>query len=169
MANWPSANVLAKWSGVRIVVARTGSVGRRSRRVAALQGQGLWAHLQRLHGNPVCLPEETGKAAGQRPMPARGNQYSADGGDAGHPSPPAFSGWHRGLVGSEQRNPTVLGGLVEGDETYFLRSLKEPRTGLPRPAKKRGMPAAQRGLNPSRYTQVPVTRPVTPAEWLRHP
>ena len=65
----------------------------------------------------------------------------------------AFSGRHRCLVGPEQRNPTVLGGIVEGDETYFLRSFKEPRTGLPRPAKKRGMPAAQRGLSPE---QIPV-------------
>ena len=65
----------------------------------------------------------------------------------------AFSGRHRCLVGPEQRNPTVLGGIVEGDETYFLRSFKGQRTGLPRPAKKRGMPAAQRGLSPE---QIPV-------------
>jgi transposase-like protein len=39
----------------------------------------------------------------------------------------AFSGRHRGLEGPEQRNPTVLGGLVEVDETYFLRIFKGPR------------------------------------------
>ena len=65
----------------------------------------------------------------------------------------AFSGRHRGREGPEQRNPTVLGGIVEVDETYFLRSFKGPRAGLPRPAKKRGMPAAQRGLSPE---QIPV-------------
>ena len=65
----------------------------------------------------------------------------------------AFSWRHRCLVGPEQRNPTVLGGIVEVDETYFLRSFKGQRTGLPRPAKKRGMPAAQRGLSPE---QIPV-------------
>jgi hypothetical protein len=65
----------------------------------------------------------------------------------------AFSWRHRGREGAEQRNPTVLGGIIEVDETYFLRSFKGPRAGLPRPAKKRGMPAAQRGLSPE---QIPV-------------
>ena len=65
----------------------------------------------------------------------------------------AFSWRHRCLIGPEQRNPSVLGGIVEADETYFLRSFKGQRTGLPRPAKKRGMPAAQRGLSPE---QIPV-------------
>ena len=65
----------------------------------------------------------------------------------------AFSWRHRCLEGPEQRNPTLLGGIVEVDETYFLRSFKGQRTGLPRPAKKRGMPAAQRGLSPE---QIPV-------------
>ena len=65
----------------------------------------------------------------------------------------AFAWRHRGLVAPEQRNPTALGGLVEADETYFLRSFKGQRKGLPRPAKKRGMPAAQRGLS---LEQIPV-------------
>ena len=65
----------------------------------------------------------------------------------------AFSWRHRCLVDPEQHHPTVLGGIVEGDETYFLRSFKGQRTGLPRPAKKRGRPAAQRGLSPE---QIPV-------------
>jgi ISXO2-like transposase domain len=86
-------------------------------------------------------------------MHARGNPYSADGSGVGYPS------HHRILLaaslpgGPEQRHPTVLGGIVEADETYFLRSFKGQRTGLPRPAKKRGMPAAQRGLSAE---QIPV-------------
>ena len=46
-----------------------GPVRRRSRRIATLQAQGLWAHLQRLYGSPVYLLEETGEATGPRPMP----------------------------------------------------------------------------------------------------
>ena len=65
----------------------------------------------------------------------------------------AFAWRHRCLVGPEQRNPSTLGGMVEADETYFLRSFKGQRTGLPRPAKKRGRPAAQRGLS---LEQIPV-------------
>jgi transposase-like protein len=72
--------------------------------------------------------------------------------ERGIPRTPAFSWRHRCLIGSEHRNPSVLGGMVEADETYFLRSFKG-RTGLPRPAKKRGRPAAQRGLSPE---QIPV-------------
>ena len=65
----------------------------------------------------------------------------------------AFRWRHRFLESIQHMQPSVLTGVVEADETFFLRSYKGQRTGIPRPSKKRGMPGCTAGLGPD---QVPV-------------
>jgi len=65
----------------------------------------------------------------------------------------AFHWRHKFLEQISEMQPDHLDGLVEADETYFLKSYKGQRTNLPRKAKKRGAPAKKRGLSDE---QVPV-------------
>lgn len=65
----------------------------------------------------------------------------------------AFRWRHRFLRLLADRQPEQLAGIVEADETFFRESFKGQRSGLPRPSKKRGTPAASRGLSKE---QVPV-------------
>jgi hypothetical protein len=65
----------------------------------------------------------------------------------------AFRWRHRFLENLEKIQPKSLTGLVEADETFFLRSYKVQRKGIPRKVHPRGMPADTRGLS---YEQVPV-------------
>ncbi len=65
----------------------------------------------------------------------------------------AFLWRHRFLENLEKEQPIKLGGIVEADETFFLKSYKGQRNGLPRSSKKRGTPATKRGLSAE---QVPV-------------
>ena len=60
---------------------------------------------------------------------------------------------HRILCNISRRQPLRLSGVVEADETFFLECFKGQRGGLPRPGKKRGMPATKRGLSSE---QIPV-------------
>ena len=53
----------------------------------------------------------------------------------------AFLWRHRFLQAARDEQPAKLCGVVEADETFFLESLKGQKSGLPRPAKKRGEPA----------------------------
>jgi len=55
----------------------------------------------------------------------------------------AFRWRHRFLGFLSQQRPTSLTGVVEADETFFRRSFKGQREGLPRVAKKRGGPAPE--------------------------
>ena len=48
--------------------------------------------------------------------------------------------------------PKRLQGFVEADETFFLESFKGQKKGIPRPSKKRGTPAAKRGLSKEQIT-----------------
>ena len=65
----------------------------------------------------------------------------------------AFRWRHRFLESLRAIQPESLSGVVEADETFFRESFKGQRTGLPRPAKKRGTPAKKRGLSKE---QIPV-------------
>lgn len=64
----------------------------------------------------------------------------------------AFRWRHRFLQAIAAAEPAQLQGIVEADETYFLESHKGERH-LPRPARKRGGKARQRGLSKE---QIPV-------------
>jgi transposase-like protein len=65
----------------------------------------------------------------------------------------AFRWRHRFLQAPAMDKPTKLKGIVEADETFILESFKGKRSGLPRPARKRGGKAAKRGLS---REQIPV-------------
>lgn len=64
----------------------------------------------------------------------------------------AFRWRHRFLVFPANAQPTVLQGIVEADETYFLESRKGTRH-LSRPPRRRGGVAGKRGLSAE---QIPV-------------
>lgn len=59
----------------------------------------------------------------------------------------AFLWRHRFLMSLEKEQPTQLVGIVEADETFFIKSYKGQRKNIPRESKKRGMPAEKRGLS----------------------
>ncbi len=59
----------------------------------------------------------------------------------------AFRWRHRFLSAPAVDKPGRLSGIVEADETYILESFKGKRSGLPRPARKRGGQATKRGLS----------------------
>ena len=65
----------------------------------------------------------------------------------------AFRWRHRFLQAPALDKPGKLVGIVEADETFILESLKGKRSGLPRPARKRGGKAAKRGLS---REQIPI-------------
>jgi transposase-like protein len=65
----------------------------------------------------------------------------------------AFRWRHRFLASLADDKPRVLSGIVEGDETFILESFKGRRSGMPRPARKRGGKSAKRGLSAE---QIPV-------------
>ena len=65
----------------------------------------------------------------------------------------AFRWRHRFLSAPALDKPSRLKGIVEADETYILESFKGKRSGLPRPAHKRGGMAKKRGLSAE---QIPV-------------
>jgi transposase-like protein len=69
-----------------------------------------------------------------------------------HPST-AFRWRHRFLAALNLDKPKSLSGVVEADETFILESFKGRRSGLARPARRRGGKAAKRGLSPE---QIPV-------------
>ena len=60
---------------------------------------------------------------------------------------------HHFLAAPQAIQPHALTGIAEADETFFLLSFKGQRSGLARPARKRGGKAAARGLS---HEQVPV-------------
>lgn len=65
----------------------------------------------------------------------------------------AFRWRHRFLAAPKELRAQLLTGVAETDETYFLRSCKGQRSGMDRPARKRGGKATKRGLSDE---QVPV-------------
>ena len=65
----------------------------------------------------------------------------------------AFRWRHRFLSAPALDKPGKLTGIVEADETFILESFKGKRSGLPRPARKRGGKASKRGLSAE---QIPV-------------
>lgn len=65
----------------------------------------------------------------------------------------AFRWRHRFLQAPAVDKPSKLKGIVEADETFILESFKGKRSGLPRPARKRGGKAVKRGLS---REQIPV-------------
>ena len=65
----------------------------------------------------------------------------------------AFRWRHRFLSAPALDKPSQLTGIVEADETFILESFKGKRSGLPRPARKRGGKASKRGLSAE---QIPV-------------
>src|SRR5450830_1806515 len=56
----------------------------------------------------------------------------------------AFLWRHRFLFSLEKTQPTKLVGIVEADETFFLKSYKGQRKGIPRKSKTRGVSAEKR-------------------------
>ena len=64
----------------------------------------------------------------------------------------AFHWRHRFLKSLDGMQPKRLQGFVEADETFFLESFKGQKKGIPRPSKKRGTPAAKRGLSKEKIT-----------------
>lgn len=64
----------------------------------------------------------------------------------------AFRWRHRFLEFLTEQQPSGMTGVVEADETFFRRSYKGQRHGIPRPAKKRGGPSPNAADN----EQVPV-------------
>jgi len=62
-----------------------------------------------------------------------------------HPST-SFRWRHRFAPGAACKRPTLLGGMVEADETYLLESQKGSRR-LDRPPRRRGGVARRRGIN----------------------
>lgn len=66
----------------------------------------------------------------------------------------AFLWRHRFMEAPKSMKAQRLGGVAEADETYFRRSFKGQRQGLPRPSRRRGGEAGKRGL--SIAEQVPV-------------
>ena len=58
----------------------------------------------------------------------------------------SFRWRHRFIPAAAQNRPTVLGDIVEADETYLLESQKGSRQ-MTRPARRRGGVAHQRGIN----------------------
>jgi transposase-like protein len=67
--------------------------------------------------------------------------------------PTAFLWRHRFLINLESVQPEKLNGIVEADETYFRKSYKGQRKGIPRKSYHRGTAASLRGLS---HEQVPV-------------
>jgi transposase-like protein len=65
----------------------------------------------------------------------------------------AFRWRHRFLASLANDKPTVLSGIVEGDETFILESFKGKRSGMPRKSRKRGSKSAKRGLSAE---QIPI-------------
>ena len=65
----------------------------------------------------------------------------------------AFRWRHRFLERLSSDKPKVLSGIVEGDETFILKSFKGKRSDIPRKSRKRGGKAAKRGLSAE---QIPV-------------
>jgi transposase-like protein len=59
----------------------------------------------------------------------------------------AFRWRHWFLASLAHDKPTVLHGIVEGDETFILESFKGRRSGMPRKSRKRGGTSAKRGLS----------------------
>ena len=59
----------------------------------------------------------------------------------------SFRWRHRFLQLPKQKKATTVSGMVEGDETYFLRSQKGARKGAGRKARKRGGKASRPGLS----------------------
>lgn len=70
----------------------------------------------------------------------------------------AFRWRHRFMPQLLQHEPKTLAGVAEVDETYFRKSYKGLRKGMPRVAYKRATPAAKRGLS---VEQVPVLTAVS--------
>ena len=69
-----------------------------------------------------------------------------------HPAT-AFRRRHRFLAALAGDKPKASSGIVEGDETFILESLKGKRSGLPRKSFKRGGKSAKRDLSAE---QIPV-------------
>jgi transposase-like protein len=65
----------------------------------------------------------------------------------------AFRWRHRFLASLAGDKPKALVGIVEGDETFILESLKGKRSDMPRKSRKRGGKSAKRGLSAE---QIPV-------------
>lgn len=70
----------------------------------------------------------------------------------------AFAWRHRLMPNLVAHQPASLPGVTEVDETFFRKSYKGQRVGLPRPAHKRATPAAKRGISAE---QVPVLTAVS--------
>ena len=65
----------------------------------------------------------------------------------------SFRWRHRFLELSNRQKATILTGIAEADETFFLESFKGKKRGMPRAARKRGGKASKRGLSSE---QIPV-------------
>lgn len=65
----------------------------------------------------------------------------------------AFRWRHRFLALPNEQKAMSLAGIAEADETFFLRSLKGKKRGMPRAPRKRGGKASKRGLSDE---QIPV-------------
>ena len=100
-----------------------------------------------LTGTPLARLRKKDRWAAQTAAMLAGESLAKAAKRCGVAASTAFRWRHRFLQAPALDKPTKLTGIVEADETFILESFKGKRSGLPRPARKRGGKAAKRGLS----------------------
>lgn len=106
-----------------------------------------------LTGTPLARLRKKDRWAAQTAAMLAGESLAKAAKRCGVAASTAFRWRHRFLQAPALDKPTKLIGIVEADETFILESFKGKRSGLPRPARKRGGKAAKRGLS---REQIPI-------------
>lgn len=132
-------------------IAKAGSKG--GRRRFKCKAAGCGKSFNALTGTPLAGLRKAEKHLDNAKCMVRGLTVRDTAALLGVNAKTAFRWRHRFLESLRAIQPESLSGVVEADETFFRESFKGQRTGLPRPAKKRGTPARKRGLSKE---QIPV-------------
>ena len=106
-----------------------------------------------LTGTPLARLRKKDRWAAQAEAMLAGESLAKAAKRCGVAASTAFRWRHRFLQAPALDKPGKLVGIVEADETFILESFKGKRSGLPRPARKRGGKAAKRGLS---REQIPI-------------
>ncbi len=153
---------------VPVLAAAHGRIEARGCPHCASQNLGLWGNVSRLPryrcgdcrrtfnaltGTPMAGLRKKELWADQARALETGEGLVAAANRCGVALTTAFRWRHRFLAASVLDKPKHLTGIVEADETFILESFKGKRSGLSRPARKRGGKAAKRGLSAE---QIPV-------------
>src|SRR4051812_18139955 len=96
-----------------------------------------------LTGTPLARLRKKDRWAAQTEAMLAGESLAKAAKRCGVAASTAFRWRHRFLQAPALDKPTKLTGIVEADETFILESFKGKRSGLPRPARKRGGKAAK--------------------------